>query len=343
MLESLSELARRVHARMASLAAGQRPSAFVGTTLVIYAVCVACGSYLDLDEPICRACGADNSPEAEDEPIELDPALELDRLGEWSLIKHEIITKYAAAYTTILKAQGFRRRVYIDGFAGAGVAIDDATGEYVPGSALRALDVKPEFTEFHFIELDDRKRQLLRRLTEGHPEVQVHRGDCEAVLRNTVLQQCRYEDYARGLCLLDPYGLNVSYELLQTIGQMGTVEIFFNFMLVAANRNVLWRNPSRVSARQRALMTRVWGSDEWTSELYQEQQAYLFGATPEKVSNEVVVEKYRGRLMAAGFKYVPEPIPMRNSTGATLYYLFFASPKKVAGDIVDDIFSKYRV
>jgi hypothetical protein len=44
----------------------------------------------------------------------------------------------------------------------------------------------------------------------------------------------------------------------------------------------------------------------------------------------------------AGFAYVPEPSPMRNSKGATIYYLFFASQKPAAADIVTDIFNKYR-
>ena len=48
------------------------------------------------------------------------------------------------------------------------------------------------------------------------------------------------------------------------------------------------------------------------------------------------------RLLAAGFDYVAEPIPMRNSTNAPLYYLYFCSPKAVAADIVEDIFSRYR-
>jgi len=44
----------------------------------------------------------------------------------------------------------------------------------------------------------------------------------------------------------------------------------------------------------------------------------------------------------AGFKYVPEPIPMRNSSGAVVYYLFFASHNQTADKIVRDIFKKYR-
>jgi hypothetical protein len=34
---------------------------------------------------------------------------------------------------------------------------------------------------------------------------------------------------------------------------MRSVEIFFNFMVVGANRNVLWRDPARVSKKRREL------------------------------------------------------------------------------------------
>ncbi len=63
----------------------------------------------------------------------------------------------------------------------------------------------------------------------------------------------------------------------------------------------------------------------------------------EKNANEIVTEAFRERLRkAAGFSNVPQPIPMRNTTGATVYYLYFASQKPVAQDIVNHIFDKYR-
>jgi hypothetical protein len=59
--------------------------------------------------------------------------------------------------------------------------------------------------------------------------------------------------------------------------------------------------------------------------------------------NEAVSEAFRKRLEeVAGFKYVPKPVPMRNSTGAVIYYLYFASPNKTGAKIVGDIFRKYR-
>jgi hypothetical protein len=55
------------------------------------------------------------------------------------------------------------------------------------------------------------------------------------------------------------------------------------------------------------------------------------------------VQAFRERLnKVAGFKNVPEPIPMKNKSGAVIYYLFFASQKPVASDIVQSIFNKYR-
>jgi hypothetical protein len=57
----------------------------------------------------------------------------------------------------------------------------------------------------------------------------------------------------------------------------------------------------------------------------------------------VIAEAFRDRLKkVAGFKYVPEPVPMRNSKSAILYYLFFAAQKETAENIVIDILDKYR-
>ena len=41
-------------------------------------------------------------------------------------------------------------------------------------------------------------------------------------------------------------------------------------------------------------------------------------------------------------EYVPDPMPMRNSRGVIVYYLFFASPNETGERIVRHIFKKYR-
>jgi len=44
----------------------------------------------------------------------------------------------------------------------------------------------------------------------------------------------------------------------------------------------------------------------------------------------------------AGFKFVSNPMPMMTQTKSVICYLYFASQRPVAANIVDDIFNKYR-
>ncbi len=107
------------------------------------------------------------------------------------------------------------------------------------------------------------------------------------------------------------------------------------------NRNVLWHNPDAVDPKQADRMTAFWGDDSWKRVAYDTSQN-LFG-WPDKQPNDIIAEAFRERLkQVAGFEYVLEPIPMRNSVNAVVYYLFFASHKPVADKIVRDIFDKYR-
>lgn len=73
-----------------------------------------------------------------------------------------------------------------------------------------------------------------------------------------------------------------------------------------------------------------------------EQTPGLFGPIEEKVSNLKFAGAFRERLKkVAGFKRVPEPLPMKNSNNSTVYYLFFASHKGTAEEIVKYIFDKF--
>ncbi len=230
--------------------------------------------------------------------------------------------------------------VYIEGFAGAGVHIARASNEFVLGSPLNALNVKPPFREYFLVDIQPEKVEFLQNLVGAKPNVHVYPGDCNQILLERVFPQVRYEDYRRGLCILDPYGLDLRWLVTNAAGQMKSLDIFLNFPVEDINRNVLWRDPRRVNASQSARMTAFWGDESWRDIAYKPQG--LFGWN-QKEPNEAVAEAFRLRLQTvAGFKRVPSPLPMRNSKGATVYYLFFASQKPAAEDIILDIFNKYR-
>ncbi len=268
----------------------------------------------------------------------------LDVINYWSEVKLDIVRKYAQAYSTILAAQRSPalHHSYVDAFAGAGVHVSRQTGEFILGSPLNALNVHPPFKEYHLVDLDGSKVESLRSLVSDHANVTVYHGDCNHVLLKDVFPRARWEKYCRALCLLDPYGLHLDWSVVETAGKMKTVEIFLNFPMMDMNMNVLWRDPARVNAEQAARMDRFWGDHSWREVAYRKQDG-LFGEITEKLPGEAVVRAYQARLRTvAGFKHVPDPVPMRNSTGGVLYYLFFASAKPVAADIVKWIFDKYR-
>ena len=266
----------------------------------------------------------------------------LDRLGDWSQIKHEILEKYAQAYTTIVTKQAFIKKVlYIDAYAGTGYAVDKGTGQQLRGSALRAMNVTPPFDELHFVEQEEDKADVLEQATRADSRVTVHRGDGIATT-TSLLERAKFKDYRRALCLLDPYDLSVPWSLVEMIGKMGSVEIFYNFMIMDANRNVLWSRPAEVPAERLAKMDLVWGDRSWQDACYTVEPD-LFGGTLKKLPNEAIAEAFRFRLQhVGGFAYVPPPIAMKNSMNATVYYLYFASPNKTGGRIVEDIFRKNR-
>ena len=264
-----------------------------------------------------------------------------DKIGYWSELKLEIVRKYAAAYSRILSAQHGLYHVYVDAFAGAGVHLSRTTGEMIPGSPLNALLVTPPFREYHLIDLDAARVAQLRELMGNRLDVFLYEGDCNEVLLRRIFPRIHYEDYRRGLVLLDPYGLHLAWEVIETAGQLRTTDLFLNFPVADINRNVLWRRPEGVDAADVARLARYWGDDSWRRIAYP-TTGNLFG-WEEKADNETVAQAFRNRLRdVARFKNVPDPLPMRNSRNVIVYYLFFASQNDTANHIVQDIFRTYR-
>lgn len=268
-----------------------------------------------------------------------------DEIGYWSVLKLEIVEKYGSAYTTAFANQKGLKKFYIDAFSGAGMHVSKRTGEQIEGSPARALKVSPPFDHFYFIDLDEGKTKHLETLCAGRTDVTIHTGDSTQYLKQQLLPTIKYENYNRALCLLDPYGLHLDWEVMLQAGKSRAIDLFLNFPVMDMNRNAIWKNPGKVPKDGIERMTKFWGDDSWKQAAYAESPQQNLFSSPDliKQSNDAVVEGFRDRLKkVAGFKYVPEPLPMKNNNNAVVYYLFFASQKPVAQKIVDDIFAKYR-
>lgn len=268
---------------------------------------------------------------------------DLDIVGPWTEVKLQILEQYSAAYAAILKKQDslIKHFAYIDGFAGAGHHISRETKTIIEGSPSIALG--KGFSHCHFIDLDGTRAAQLVEIAGGRKNVTVYEGDCNKILLNQVFPSCKFEDYRRALCLLDPYNLNPSWEVVRAAGKMKSVEIFVNFMVMHAHRNVLRREgPETAAAGEVAKLTAFWGDETWMDAAYNSRPG-LFEDMLEKARNEELAEAYRRRLRdVAGFPFAVDPLPMRNTKGNVIYYLYFASHNEVGYKIARSIFDNHR-
>jgi three-Cys-motif partner protein len=261
----------------------------------------------------------------------------LDEVGIWTLVKEEIVSKYASAYSRIMASRF--HHIYIDGFCGPGYLIPKSGEEVVKGSPLRVLDIDPKFQEYHFIDQEPTKIEFLQTSIGGRKDVTLYCEDCNQVLVNSIFPEIKYTDFKRALCFLDPYGVHLHWEVFRKAAEMGTIELIINFSISAINRTVLRKDFNAIDPIASDRMTCFWGDNSWLNECY---SLNLFG-DPMKDRYDRIAQVFRRRLKdIAGFAHVPEPVPMRNSRRSIVYFLFLAAQYPESERIFESIFKRYR-
>lgn len=196
------------------------------------------------------------------------PQVRFDSIGSWSEVKLDIIKEYASAYSRILSAQPHLYHIYIEGFAGSGVNLSRKTGKFVRGSPLNALLVKPPFREYHYIDIEKRKKSILKSLLGNVQNVHIYPGDCNSILLQEVFPLARYADFRRALCVLDPYGLHLDWNVIRAAGSSQSIDIFLNFPVMDMNRKVIWHSPAGVNQDDINRMNAFWGDESWREIAY---------------------------------------------------------------------------
>lgn len=268
--------------------------------------------------------------------------LEFDEVGYWSQIKLDIVKKYAAAYSKIISAQkqpSFAP-VFIDGISIAAVHMSRGSRTYIAGSPVNVLLITPEFYRYYLIDIRAAKTSALQQMVADNPKVSVFSGNCNDALTTKVFPHVQWSQYRRGLCLLDPFGLHLDWNTIVAAGKLKTLDVVLSFPVADVTGKSLWRDPTGMNSPDLEQLKRYWGDDSWNN-AYETPSASSGRST--KADMDSVAAAFRARLQSvAGFKHVPEPMPMRSSKGALNYYLFFASPKPLADEIVTEIFDTYR-
>jgi three-Cys-motif partner protein len=197
-----------------------------------------------------------------------DRPFRFDAIDAWSELKLEIIEKYGAAYTKAFAKTRNLKKYYIDGFSGAGIHLSKKSKAPIEGSPARALKITPPFDAFYFIDLNANKTEYLRATCGDRPNVHIYTGDCNEYLTKQLLPTIQYKKFNRALCLLDPYGLDLDWDVVGQAGQSEAVDLFLNFPAMDMNRNAIWRNPDKAPAGGIERMNKFWGDASWRQAAY---------------------------------------------------------------------------
>ena len=139
--------------------------------------------------------------------------------GNWTEEKLNIFTRYLDAYLVALQNQKFKK-IYIDAFAGTGEIETSDGGQYLVGSAKRALSANKKFDHYYFIEADEQKESELREMINTEfphltRSVTIYCGDANEKLVQ-IINDVDWR-YNRGLLFLDPYATQVNWTTLENV------------------------------------------------------------------------------------------------------------------------------
>ena len=284
--------------------------------------------------------------------------------GSWSESKLDCVEGYAHSYLRVMQKQHWCTLDYVDAFAGRGKqALKSGTGadaevreldsffgdeservdteEFLIGSAIRALRASVRssrpFDRFIFIDADqpsciELESVIQSEFAEIRDTVEVIFSDADAALGNYISKI----DWSstRALVFLDPYGLQVGWDLIKRLARTGACDVWYLFPLGGVIR--LMTKDGHVPDTWRARLDRVFGTDKWYEEFYRPSgQQSLFGDEQKRfsknASTEHVVDFIRQRLRTI-FPTVSNAGILRNSKGAPLFALVLgvSNPRSTA-------------
>jgi three-Cys-motif partner protein len=267
--------------------------------------------------------------------------------GTWTEQKLECVRKYLQAYTKIMRKQPFRF-AYIDAFAGTGyreTEDDESPDELMfpdlvssevvsfhDGSARNALEVKPTFMKYVFIEqninryaeLEELKKEFLLKTEFSEDMIECVHGDANEYLKDLCRRNWKTH---RALVFLDPYGMQVEWKTIESIADTQAIDLWILFPLGTVNR--LLKKNGEIQPVLRARLDWFFGEPDWYEVFYQvAKQISLFDEEQWQKTGNIfmTIEQYFIERLRGIFNGVaPNPLLLRNSKNVPLYLLCFAA------------------
>ncbi len=286
--------------------------------------------------------------------------------GHWTDDKLVRVEKYLKAYATIMNKQRFAF-AYIDAFAGTGYREEKKKSDgsqmvifqpddikeieqYSEGSARLALQIKPEFNKYIFIEKSRKYCLELSKLKEEFSDKAKKIEVINADANHYIFSLCNDFKWQnrRAVMFLDPYGMQVEWETIKAIANTEAIDLWYLFPLGIGINRLLKKKEDNIPKAWADKLDGILGTTEWRNAFYREKrEKTLFGIEESSVkdANFKTISRFFVSRLKSVFSGVAEnPLLLCNSKNNPLYLLCFAAgnPKgaKTAVKIAQDILKK---
>jgi three-Cys-motif partner protein len=204
------------------------------------------------------------------------------------------------------------------------------------GSARIALQVDPRFHKYIFIEKSRKKTRELEKLRGEYPDkaddIIIKKAEANACLLELCLKRSWVD--RRAVLLIDPFGMQLTWETVAAVGQTKAIDTWILFPVSAVNR--LLKRDGNIPDPWRQRLDIMFGEPSWFDAFFPREKVPLFDdgtAVRRKVADPDLIGKYFNRRLETAFAGVaPNPHTLRNSQGAPLFLLCFAAGNPNAMD-----------
>ena len=170
-----------------------------------------------------------------------DDSLAIPEVGEWSEKKYNLFGAYCDIFTTSMQRK-WHNLVYIDLFAGSGLAKIRTSKKIVKGSPFIAMSLPVPFTKYILCEKDPELCAALKARIKrdySHKNVIVIEGDCNEKILDIIsyIPKPSRTNTVLSFSFIDPFSLNLHFSTVEKLGKFAMDFLILLALGMDANRN----------------------------------------------------------------------------------------------------------
>jgi three-Cys-motif partner protein len=253
-------------------------------------------------------------------------------VGGWTETKHRLVSLYSELFSSGMKDK-WRRRVYVELYAGAGYSRVRGTSRVILGSPLRSLTVKHPFDKYVFCEENTEKMDALKiRVKRTAPAANVAYilGNCNQLVDHILAEipQGSPQDTVLSLCFADPFDIGLKFATIRALSRR-----YVDFLVLLAVYSDANRAYKRYVVEDAVKVDEFLGSETWRERWRIAQGEAI--AFPKFLATE-----FANSMESLGYLATPlhaMKCVRSDEKNLRLYYIALFSRKELAFKFWDDV------